>query len=597
MNVSAYLDGELHDEARSAVADHLATCAACSAYAERIARVRHLVRVQPVEAVPDLTERIEAAVARRHTGRQWPYMRTAAVAAAAAFLIFVGTSIDVFDRSADVATAGHIVEGVRSAARTLDAYRATFSITERGWHAAVPTRTMQAEVEFDAPERFRLEIRDQTVYPNASWPRNDVTLVSSSRRWSITEPSSCPTVSLPWCASGAGVESRTIVDREPFDGNSALPTDIAIPIETLSDAGTLEVLDSSSGRHRMALAYHQAAPLVRALQPGGSWRPFHPLDRVEVTIDGDTWFPLRFRVLAGSSADRPLWEERMSIPSEPPGSVLLDVRATSFEEPSGFPAGSFTSRVEGAVASGRFSPLPLNPWEPGYTAGLEPYRHGRTGHLAVATYADGMAWLKISALPRGGATPAFFGGAEIVPIGEGEAFYRPADGRHGRRVEIFGERPVRVESNLPRAEVLRVATSLSVHGSVPFTTSTSEGTVVKRLPSAYARSQGPAYLPEGFRLVAAIASTGPRTDATVTLHYNRPETSFGGGGIRIVHAEEVTNLPPSSEGFIGIRVGANTGRWSFERGELEWIAAGGYHAVRVPGSDLATALKIAESLP
>ncbi|HEX6399485.1 MAG TPA: zf-HC2 domain-containing protein, partial [Actinomycetota bacterium] len=61
--VSARMDGE-HVRSREAEAAdaHLASCARCRAFADRSARVRSAVRIRPAETVPDLTERIMAAV-------------------------------------------------------------------------------------------------------------------------------------------------------------------------------------------------------------------------------------------------------------------------------------------------------------------------------------------------------------------------------------------------------------------------------------------------------------------------------------------------------------------------------------------------------
>ncbi len=599
-NISALLDDELERHERAAVESHLASCAACRSYAERIARVRQAVRLQAVEEVPDLTDRIERAITVspiRPSRRA--YARTAAIAAAAALLVFLGTSIDVFDRTRDVATADEIVGRVQSAARSLNSYRATFEIVEHGWHPEVPLRRLEANVWFSSPERFRLEVTDKTAYPDENWPRNDVELVASPRRWSISEPSTCPAASLPACASIAPREVRTIVDRQPFDGNSALPTDIAIPLETLSSAEALEVIESTGGMHRVALTYEQAAPLVRALQPGGSWRPFHPLDRVEIWIDGATWFPHRFRVTAGDSADRDLWGERLGIPSEPAGAVLLDVRATSFAEPARLDRSVFRSSVGGAVSSGGFEPVTLNfGLIPGYTAGLNPYRSGITGSSAIASFTDGMTWLKVSALPERGAAATYASGAEVVSLDKGEAFYLPADAHNGRRVDIYGETSARVEANLPRAEVLKVAASLAVEGVVPDTVRASDGTELRRIdPSnAFEEALIPGSLPRGYELVAAIESRGRRQERTLSLYYRKPQTSFEGMGIRVVQSPGYANLPPSSEEFLNVRVDGLLARWSFERSELEWIDGSVYRAVGVPGNDLATALLVAESL-
>lgn len=597
--LSAFLDDELTKTERSSVVEHLSSCTACNAHLERISHVRQLVRLQPVEQVPDLTDRITDAVAggRRPTSVR-PYLRTAALAAAAALIIFLGTSVDVFDRTRDVATATEIVHEVQAAARDVSTYRATFDIVERGWHPDVDVRTFTARVWFAAPERFRLEVRDTTRYPEGAWPRNAVTLVASPRRWSISEPSACPVVALPACSVGATRDERTIVDRQPFDGNSALPTDIAVPLETLSSASALRVLGSDESAHHVELTYQQAAPLVRALQQGGSWRPFHPLDRVRVRIDRETWFPERFRVLATDSPDRVLWAERNGVRPEPPGRVLLDVRAREFEEPARLPDALFRSSTIGAVSSGGFGPMPggRDYPSPDYTAGLSLYREGATGPLGITTFTDGMTWLKLTDLEREGAVAAYTGGAEIVSLNEGAAFYLPADERHGRRVEIYGPSTIRVESNLPRSELLRVASSVGISGEVPERVQTPDDTMIRRIdPGTVSPEDRPGYLPAGYRMVAAVASR--TSDATsLSLYFRQPQTSYEGPGIRVLRSTAYAGLAPSSEEFVNVRVNDALGRWSFERSELEWMDGEVYRAVSVPGADLSTALSVAESL-
>ena len=597
-DVSARLDGELDSRREEAIDEHLAGCDECTAFAQRIAAVRQSVRLQPVEQVPDLTERILGAIddsPPRRTAR--PFVRTAAIAAAAAALVFLGTSVEIFRRSPDVATAAEVVREVRAAARALSNYQATFVLTEYGWHPEVPRRDMKARVWFAAPERFRIEILDRTDYPQGAWPRNDVSLIASSNRWSITEPSTCPTTSLPACAAGAGTEQRTIVDRQPFDGNSALPTDIAIPLETLSDADSLEVVSSTDTAHRVSLSVEQAAPLLRALQPGGSWRPFHPLDRMDVWVDRDTWFPLRFRVTAGDSPDRELWAERIGAPTDEAGTVLFEARARNFDEPGRLNGELFRSKVVGAVSSGDFTPVRSD--EPGlaprYTSGLTPYRAGSTNGRSMVTFTGGMAWLKIATIPSGGSAAAFGAGAEIVKVGTGEAFYFPADGRNGRRVDIYGESNVRVEANLSRAELLQVAASMGIEGTVPESIRTSDGTVLTRRSTPGVSPVDADAMPLGYELVSVVEATGAQNTST-SYHFHRTEASFEGSGIRVVRSSSFSSLPPSSEEFLNVDVSGQVARWSFERSELEWIRNSTYYAVRVPGSDLATAIGIAEAL-
>lgn len=56
--LSARLDGELDENEDRAVATHLQRCAACAAHAEELADLTRWTRLQPAEAMQDLTPRI-----------------------------------------------------------------------------------------------------------------------------------------------------------------------------------------------------------------------------------------------------------------------------------------------------------------------------------------------------------------------------------------------------------------------------------------------------------------------------------------------------------------------------------------------------------
>jgi outer membrane lipoprotein-sorting protein len=599
--ISAFLDRELDAVTAAEVSRHLESCADCRTYSRRIAGIRRQLRVQPAGPVPDLTSRILERI-EESTVSQFPLrsaLRTAAIGAAAAFLIFAGAFGNFLSNRSDVATAAEIARFVRAAARDLSAYHATFAIIERGWHQKVPVRRLQAEVWFSAPERFRLQVNDVTRYPAGNWPHNDVQLIASPKRWWIREPSSCPKGSLPGCAVPRLSEERTIVRRPPFDGNSALPTDIAIPLETLSSADRLDVVGSSEIRGRTAirvrLPYQQAVPLVRALQPGGSWRDFHALDQVDVWIDEETWFPLRYRVTAGTSADRELWAERIGLPEEEAGRVLLDVRAVEFSEPARLDASLFRSRVSGAVADAGFQGSEDLDAKPHYTAGLEPYRAGAADDTAVLSFVDGMTWLKVASAPSGRVPLAYQSAAELVDLGRaGVGFYQPAGLTTGRKIDVYGSRHVHVETNLPRAQLVKVAASLPVRGRSPESIRGPGGVVVRRVDAHLGAEVG--YLPEGYRVGATLVSTSKDGTRTVTTYFRRSEAEYEGFGIRIVETDGVEVLTPSSEEFVNVRIGGSIGRWSFERSELEWVEDKKYRAVAVPSGDLATALAIAEEL-
>ena len=618
LDLSAYIDDELEPDRKRSVTEHLATCPGCTHEEAALRAVRRLVRVHPVEDVPDLAPAIMARIEGRVAGRsrvargigRWhEQLRVGAVAAAAAALVVFGASLP-FDRPAsDVAAAGAITENVRAAARSLDTYSATFAIVERGWHRSVLERLMVAHVDFEAPENLRLEVRDQTEYPSAQWPKNDVTLVATSNRWWIEEPSSCPAVALPECAAPttwAGVVERRVVDhRQPFDGTSPLPTDIVLPLETLAASDGFEVLgrDVVAGRptYRLGLAYRQAVPLVAALEVGGAWREFHPLDRVELWIDAETWFPLRFTVSAGNSPDRDLWGTARDL-DDTTGEVLLSVTATHFETGDP-PSGTFSVPRSGLPRDGGFQVRPVTGMAPEYTADLDPYRSGTTSDgLEIETFISGMSYLKV-VRTHGPILGEALRSAEELTLDPGFAYYLPATEMGGRRIQMSLQGSViELQSNLPRAELIKVAESLPVVGRrAPSTMQKTSGVIITRVDASRAFdkmrfTREPLYLPSSYELANATRSRAPDGTENLTLLYRRPQGEFEGIGIRIVQAAPVEFLTPSSEDFVEVRIGTIHGRWSIERGELEWIDGDVYRAVAVPAADLSTAVRIAKDL-
>ncbi|MDQ4058707.1 MAG: zf-HC2 domain-containing protein, partial [Actinomycetota bacterium] len=383
VDISARLDGEL-DEARARELDeHLEACAACRDYEGRMRSVRRAMRVRSAEPVPDLTaaimQRVEGQRARVARRRDWGTgARVAAVAAAVAALLVFATSVPFTDRQPESAVASEIVQEVRAAAKELTSYQATFSIVERGFTHGVGRRRFTAKVLYDAPERFRLTVRDDTVYPDPRWPANDISLIANPSRWWIEQPRTCPVEVLFECSVPQGTSEQTVVKRQPFDGTSTLPTDIIVPLETMASSGDFDVLgrDRITGRPaiKVSMPFREALPLVTALQPGGLWRGFHPSDEVEIWLDEQTWFPLRFRVSADASAERAQWAELHGY-RDLPGDTLLSVTARRFSRGS-LARDRFKPPVDGTIRFGEFESLERvgARWpEPEYTAGLDPY--------------------------------------------------------------------------------------------------------------------------------------------------------------------------------------------------------------------------------
>lgn len=614
VDISARLDDELDDRRAREVEEHLASCEECRAYEKQLRRVRRALRVHSAEEVPNLTQSIMAKVQTERVGaarrREWHAgARIAAVAAVVAALVVLTTSVPFTDDQPGSADASEIVQKVRAAAEELTSFRATFSIVERGLTDSIDTRNFTAKVRYEAPERFRLQVRDDTTYPDPRWPANDISLIASASRWWIEQPRTCPIEVLLECSVPQGTSERTVVERQPFDGSSTLPTDIIVPLETMASAGDFDVIGRSRiagrGALKVAMPFRDAVPLVTALEPAGLWRTFHPLDRVEIWLDEKTWFPLRFQVMADPSGERAAWAELQGY-DDRPGDTLLAVTARRFSQRA-LPQSVFRPPEDGTIRTGDFVPVSGTPagWPiPGYTGGLDAYRNGLTpDERRVSSWADGMTWLKATSGAARSGLPAFPPDAETVRLADGSvAYYLPATETIKRRIDIFtGDEHIHLETNLSRAELIKVASSFGLKGeALDSVVERSRGASVERInieeALGYDFVKSPRSLPEGYRASAALLTRSRPDGRSITIYFRRSEAEYGGDGIAILQSPSIRVLAPSGE-MAGVQpLDGVDGRWFPARGELEWIKGGVYRSVTVPTGDLSTALSVARSL-
>ena len=191
--LSDRLDGERAPErVASAVEQHTATCHRCRAFEASALRLRTSVRVRLAEPVPDLVGAIMARVAadpaahppmprtirrpRADRGHRLTPVIAAAVAGLMAGSVVVGGP---WQRSSTgPIAAAAVVADVQRAAPSLDAFEATFAITEHGLSPDVPERRLRMDVAFLAPQRFRLDVHDETTYPSTRWTPTDLTLIA-----------------------------------------------------------------------------------------------------------------------------------------------------------------------------------------------------------------------------------------------------------------------------------------------------------------------------------------------------------------------------------------------------------------------------------
>ena len=612
-DLSALLDDELTPERARELREHLESCPACRAELEALEVVRRAVRTGVAGPVPDLVAptlaRIEAEELRFARRGEWRVRATiAATAAAAAAVALIGAWLPGGDEPPQTARASAVARDVRARAASLDTYRAAFSITERGWHPAVGERSFSAEVEFKAPQSFRLTLSDQTDYPAGEWPANDVTLVANPRAWWIREPTSCPPASLPGCGdTSLDISQRALVERQPFDGTIGLPTDIVLPLQTLADDPTFDVAYGGAIGGRRALHVsidvRQAQPLVNSLQAGGSWRTFYPSDPVDLWIDEATGFPLRFEVRASDSAERRIWARRLGYRDQP-GAVLLEVEATDFSEPRSFAPGTFAPPQRGTVAIAGFArteregPAWMRPDE---TFDLKPFIAGRTeAGQRLLSYSQGMEWLKVLGTREMTNGVPEVGSEEVELPGGGWAYYEPASAREGRRVELFAEEGrVLVETNLPRAALLEVAASLDL-STERVAGGRTDGSTVQRVAASdledLAFVASPTYLPAGYSMTGAFTSRPTAGIVSVSAFYRSGETEYDGLGVRITQSKGVELLPPSPEASVNLVVSGQRLRWFPLRGEIDWIENGVYRSISAPSLSRDTTLRIFEGL-
>lgn len=608
LEVSARLDGAEDRAMRPVVEAHVAGCQTCQAFAAGSERLRVLSRLEAAPGVPDLVPSIMARVAPARRGRAWLPAAAAFVAGAVAGAVLAG---GLPAAGPDTALATEVPDRIAGAAAHVTRYRATFRIMERNFHSDVPVRRMTARVAFAAPERFRAQIRDRTAYPSGAWPRNDLLLDVDRDRWTLRGPVTCPREALPACAPG-GMEERGLTGREPFDGQAPLPTDIILPLRSLAGSERVRVAGNGEVLGRATvdvdLAYRDAAPLFAYLHEGGTWRPLFPLDRVRLSLDEETWFPLAFRVFPAPGRERAAWAVRNGLPNEPPERAVLDVTAEALDTRAG-PPHAVAPALGGRDLGFRDVPVDAAVPLPAHTSGLGPYRAGRTGGTSVVSYARGLSWLKVSAT-RSWPGPEPFGlrpgPSEPLNLpGGGRAAYQPATLASGRRVSIHaGGWDLVLESNLSRARLVAAAASVPVRG-LPLPLDRR----VRRLPGgavrigvgervAAAAFDGllmPRRLPAGYR-IATIDLLETTSHTAVTVHAWRPGTELDGTGL-VLHQSSTGDLPPPMDpGVLSVRVRGAIGRYAPDRGELEWIEGGAYRSLRSETLSLGELLAVARGL-
>jgi hypothetical protein len=624
------MDGErLSARHAAALDEHVASCVACLAFRANAERLRQSVRIRPAEQIPDLADRIMASVeaegggprARRrpasHRGSVGRTGRRTPVAAALVVGLVAG-SVAVggpwWRPSGNAVTADFVVKGVRAAARHLDAYQASFRIVERGL-PGIARRTFSMRVAFASPGRYRLDVTDETSYPDARTP-TDLTFIANGTAMYRRGTLPCPTV----IDASACLPSREPVSTSsPYATQASLATDLVVPVDVLANPGRITVTGTGTvlGRDavRVELPFERAAPLFAFRDVGGTWRPVFGEDRVVLWVDAQRWFPLRATVYPSPGSDRTEWARLFGLPPEDPSRPIVQLAATSIrlvtppEADFVIPGGVVQPEVPAADLRREVGFEPLTP---GYLADLAPASAvvppddaGPSAPDALITYASGVSYLRVGERREAGAVTPLGGAdlaAERVQLANGVAYYEPATDTRGRRLTIHaGDRDLVLETNLSRDELLQIAATLPVTGErLPrawLSAKASAGT----LTLAQARRHTsfplrlPTLLPEGYAVETVhLTNTDGVTGVTVTFAPADPN----GADRRIdLHVEPATILPATTSELVKVSVDGVPGRWDPHRDELDWIEGGRLLSLRAPGRPLSTVMAMALTIP
>lgn len=601
--MSAAMDGaHLSSAERRAVEAHLATCANCAGFERRSVQVRTAVRIRAAEDVPDLTDRIMAAVARGSARPARRGMRPRrpirpralmpAVAAAIAGLL-VGSLVvgGPWHAHPRTAWASEIELGVRGAAPSVEAFQGSYTITEHGLAPDVPERTLSMDVAFLAPQRFRLDVHDDTVYPSNAWTPTNLTYVENMPATYLSGPTGCIGTLQPVDCS-----STTTITKARYSAAAPVPADLVVPLATLGSVDGVQVLgeENVDGHDtvRVQMPFSRAGPLFPFLQLGGTWRPFFPDDVVTVWLDTTGWYPVRSEITPSTDPARRDWEMRFGLPHESPDTQILDVSLGSVADTPPDPA---VFRIQGrkvvppADVGTVFGYTPAAPAEPAplsLVAAIAP-PSGPAAPTSVLLYADGLDYLRVAEDPRWSG-PGPFGAialdAERVTLPHiGPALYEPAGEGLGRRLSIHTPTTdLFVESNLSRDDLFSIASTLDVRGApMPARWSVAHAgdlTLTRTDPTAALREMGlettTIALPTGYLPASATRSTEQGTDVGMTVTFRQPDSDAVGPPV-LLHLGTIQDAAAdSAPDPQRVSIGSTIGRYSPSASELTWTDGG-----------------------
>jgi Putative zinc-finger len=610
--ISLRLDGELPGGVGLGDVDrHVGTCAECSEFERHAERLRAELRFEAVDAAPDVAPVVLAhlgssttsgrhAVRARRSRRPSPprprrslvvAAALAAVAGMAAGAAFVGLGSE--PRSP---AAADIPQRVLAAQRDIGSIDARFRLAERGVPGDGGGHRFEGRLVYEAPESLALSMQ-------APGSRDaDVQLVVDGERWWQSTGRTCsPAPDQATCPDGARRWVRSVTGREPFSESSPVPLELISPVDSFTLAGTPTGLGTRTIAGRRAVGVSvtaaQVASFLDGLSVGGALRAVHPGDPVELWLDEEHLVPLQATVQAGDSIDRARWASGQGT-TERPGDTILDFTVTSvaINEPVADDAfATPDGRAPDETIDAGFRPMNdvVGPTPADLPDGFRSYRSGTIAvtagpTIAVDSWTDGRAWLTVRST-RSWSGDRLFGGlgpsVRTIDLGDAGVGYVSDD---GRKIALHTDRlDVVVGGSVAAGDLRTAAAGLGVAG-LPVPRSWDEAAAATVAEAADA-------LP-GLLVARELDGFGPPAvriaDGTVTQVF----TGAGDLGFSLVQSDFDQLTPPADGDTVGVDVRGASGRYSSERGQLEWVEGGSTHSLSSRTLNLAELLALAAAL-
>lgn len=530
--VSAALDGDGEVDLV-----HLSTCEQCERFERGARRLRSAVRFELVGAAPDVTASVLAAVAGEPTRlRRLSRRRLLPVAAAFVAGIVAGAAFVWPTVPGDGVAAASLPSRIIAAQHDVASLTAELTVVE-----PAQTRVRRGVLRYRAPDHLELRLGDTALRAGGS-------------QWRLQR------------ADGSVTERAGL---EPFSADGPVPLDLVLPAAGFVGAVEPDVIGTETIDGRAAVGVRVPAAQVNAmlsgLRPGGDGRQVHPTDSVELWLDEDHLVPLRVVVRAADGPDRARWAARRGY-DERAGDMIVEARLDSVVLNDARTVDDLAAPDTEGGPDGGFRPGDAAVPEPGWLpAGMADHTTGTVGDVAVRTWTDGRAWVKVRATTAWTGSRLFGGLGTVVrpvPLGHGMGYVA----EDGTAIAMHGDTSdVVVTGSIAPEDLRRIAGSLDIIGRpVPDHWAEHATADLHELARAV-----PDHL-----LLRDDAWPGPpavRLDPhTTVLVYAGP----GDQAVVLASRDDARLSPPFDPDATGVIARGRVGRWSPSRGELEWVEAG-----------------------